>query len=77
MTFLTICTAGFDAVVAMSRSGGSPIKVLVTAKEDFEIDLKLYPPCFLKVRSKFMGYTKIGHTSRQTATLPLARVISI
>lgn len=43
-TCRTISTAEFVAAVGRSRSGGSPINVLVTARADLEIDLKLYPP---------------------------------
>lgn len=43
-TCLTISTAELVAAVGESRSGGSPINVLVTASADFEMDLKLYPP---------------------------------
>jgi hypothetical protein len=40
-TCRTISTAEFVADVGGSRSGGSPINVLVTARADLEIDLKL------------------------------------
>lgn len=43
-TSLTVSTAGRDADGAISRSGGSPINVRVTASADLEIDRKLYPP---------------------------------
>ena len=44
-TCRTISTAEFVGAVGESRSGGSLINVLVTARADLEIDLKLYPPC--------------------------------
>ena len=43
-TCRTISTAEDVGAVGRSRSGGSPINVLVTARADLEIDLKLYPP---------------------------------
>lgn len=44
MTRRTVWIAAVDGDVARRRSGGSPINVFVTAKADFEMDLKLYPP---------------------------------
>lgn len=69
----TVFVADVDGVVEISRSGGSPMSVLVTANADFEIDRKLYPPCFIS------GVREIGKvlTSRQTATFPLATVMSM
>jgi hypothetical protein len=46
LTRRTVLTAASVGELFANRSGGSPMSVLVTAKADFEIDLKLYPPYF-------------------------------
>jgi hypothetical protein len=40
---------------AAIRSGGSPIRTLVTANADFDIDLKLYPPCHSQAQVEVSG----------------------
>jgi hypothetical protein len=44
MTRPTVSIASCDGVVLDKRSGGSPMRVFVTANADLEMDLKLYPP---------------------------------
>lgn len=41
MTRLAVAAASSDGDVERRRSGGSPIRVLVTASADLEIDRKL------------------------------------
>lgn len=48
-TFFTVAIAEGDAVTLFNRPGGSPIRVRVTAKADFDIDSRLYPPCFISI----------------------------
>lgn len=59
LTRWTVAIADSVGELSSKRSGGSPIRVLVTARADFEMDLKLYPP------------------SKQTASFPLERVMSM
>jgi hypothetical protein len=40
----TVSDAELDASFETRRSGGSPIRVLVTARADLEMERKLYPP---------------------------------
>lgn len=65
MTLLTTLIAGREAEVAMSRSGGSPISVLVTARADLEMDRKLYPPC-QSCQDQFTETSDIDHEPPNT-----------
>src|SRR5438552_3164116 len=54
-----------------SGPGGSPINTLTHAKADFDVDSRLYPPCYCQI--KFLGES----TSRTRTSLPSASGMSI